>query len=156
MAYESVDVTRAKNAINNCLNSIRHETSSDIINNLPNNSNWVADSKTTFTGAVGKLVNTRYKDLEDYLKKCLTTLDNIQSYKDLQSQNDTINYQINSKTNELNNLKYIYNKMNDKTTADAKNTKTRITNLEREIRNLNSKKEDNSGDMSRLNNSITA
>ena len=156
MAYENVDVDRAKNAINNCLNSIKHTASSNMITDLPSNNNWVAESKSTFVGALDKLVNTRYSELETYLKKCLQTLDKISSYKSLQSQNATLNSQINSKTTEYNNTKYKYNKLDDKTTTEAKNLKSKMESLDREIRNLKSKRDDNAGDMSSLNNAINA
>ncbi|MBR3117107.1 MAG: hypothetical protein IKF36_04460 [Bacilli bacterium] len=156
MAYENVDVSRAKNAINNCLNSLNHPSSDNFLSTLPGNTNWVADSKNTFVSAVDKLVNVRYKELKDYLNQCLTTLDNIEKYQNLQSQNATYNSQLSSKNNELNIHRNNYRNMNDKTTSEAKNLKNKIDRLETEIRDLNRKINSNKDDMSNINRSISA
>ena len=155
MAYENVDVSRAKNAINNCLNSIRHAASDDIISQVPGSTNWVSDSKSTFVSAVDKLVNTRYKELVDYLNKSLKTLDQIDNYKKLQTQNASYDSQIRSKSSELNTLRNKYNRMDDKSTTEARNTKTKIDRLDREIRDLNNKKSNNSNDMGSINKNIS-
>ena len=155
MAYENVDVSRAKNAINNCLNSIRHAASDDITSQVPGSTNWVSDSKSTFVSAVDKLVNTRYKELVDYLNKSLKTLDQIDNYKKLQTQNASYDSQIRSKSSELNTLRNKYNRMDDKSTTEARNTKTKIDRLDREIRDLNNKKSNNSNDMGSINKNIS-
>lgn len=154
MAYENVDVTRARNAINQCLNSINYNNSSNILNDSKDNKNWNADSKTTFRTALDTLVNTRYKELKDYLNQCLTTINNIEKYKNLQSQNATYDSQIRTKSAELSTQQSKYRKLDDKSTAEAKNIKSKIDKLEREIKDLKNKRENNSSDMVDVNKNI--
>ena len=154
MAYENVDVTRAKNAINQCLNSINHTASSDLLSSLSGSTNWVADSKKNFSNAVDTLVNTRYRELEAYLKKCLTNLDNIEKVQQMQSQNASYSNQISAKEQELRTMNSKYNAMADKSTYEAQTLKNKIERTKTEIRDLNNKKSNNDSSLSNVNRSI--
>ena len=154
MAYENINVSSAKAAINSCLNSIRHETSNEITGSLSASSEWISDSKTTFVGSVKKLVDVRYKELKDYLKQCLGTLDKIQEYKDLQAKNKSIDSSISSVSNRLSNARYKYNQMSDKTTSEAKSKKRDIDNYERELSSLKSQRQSNINKMNQIQQSI--
>lgn len=147
MAYESIDVSKARNAINNCLNSLRHNASDKYLYELRTSKEWVADSKSTFLTGLDTLVNTRYVELKNYLNKCLTALDNIEKYQKMQSLSTTYNSQLAGKRVELDEQKKKYNKIDDKTTTEAKNIKKKIDNLESDIKSLNSKVSSNSTSM---------
>ncbi|MBQ3475008.1 MAG: hypothetical protein IJH20_02430 [Bacilli bacterium] len=148
MAYENVDVNKARMAVNSCLNSLRHGACDNFLSGLRNSNEWVADSKSTFLTGIDTLANTRYVELKNYLNKCLVALDNIEKYQNLQNQTATYNSQIQGKRTELKNQKERYNKMDDKTTTEAKNTKKKIDTLESDIKSLSSKVSSNSTGMS--------
>ena len=152
MAYENVNVESAKRAINNCLEDIkqRHTASDNILSTLPGSSEWVADSKATFLSAVDKLVNTRYDELTKYLNKCLTALDNIQQYKDLQSKAASYSTQIAGKTSAVIAMETLYIGLSDKTTDSAKKMKKDIDKLKQDIKELERLKNNSTSSMSKI------
>lgn len=154
MAYENVDVASAKTAINQCLNSLHHDYSSQMISDLKSNSNWISESKNTLINATETLVNVRYKELEEYLKKCLVNLDNIAKVQEMQSQGASYSSQIDNKRTELNRLNKQYSAIGDKTTPEVKDMKNKIDRLNSEIRTLDSKKNSTANDLASINRNI--
>lgn len=154
MAYENIDVTSARNSINNCLNSLTHSTSDNFLSTLPSSTNWVADSKDTFVAAINKLVNVRYKELEDYLKQCLTSLDYISKIQELQAQNKKNVSIILADQIELETQKTKYNGYEDKSTAEAKKVKARIDSLEKEIANKKKENDNNTTNINSYNKNV--
>lgn len=85
MAFKNVSVSSLKQAINSCKNAIDYNATKYIINNLSDNV-WEAEAKNTLKKALEKLVNTRYKELEEYLSKCLETIDLLEQYKEIEEK----------------------------------------------------------------------
>lgn len=85
MAFKNVSASSLKQAVNACKNSIDYGTSKYILNNLSNNV-WEAESKNTLKNALKKLIDTRYKELEDYLNKCSEVVKLIEQYKEVEEK----------------------------------------------------------------------
>ena len=154
MAYENVDVGSAKTAINQLKSSINYNSSKQILNDLGSNESWSANSKNNLKNAINTLINTRYKDLENYLEKCMTNLSKIESVKQMQAQNASYEGQINSKRTEYNNAKRQYDSMPDKSTPEAIRLKTKIDQLNRDINNLQNEKNKNGSNLASAQNGI--
>ena len=136
MAYDDISVTSAKNAIINCKNSLNYTKSQAILSGLNVSTYWDAESRTTFSNGIDLLINTKYKDLETYLDKCLTSLDYIEEYKGVQSDVDYYNDQINRKNQELDNKRYRYYCLSNKNSMEAYRLKSEMNDLSNDIDDL--------------------
>lgn len=154
MAYENVDVEKAKKAINDCLNSINHRQTSAMLSDLKGNSNWTASSKDTYLEAVDTLVNVRYKDLVDYLNKSLENLNNIEQVQKLQAQSKDSDTKLTGKRNELDIANKKYNAMEDKNSTEARQLKNRIDNIKSEMNNLQNSISSNTNDIASIQSKI--
>lgn len=91
MLFENIDAESLKQAINDCINSIDFTSTEQIIENLSNNTVWQSESKQVLSKALKTLVNTRYKELKEYLNECLTIANHIEEYKALGEELETKN-----------------------------------------------------------------
>lgn len=87
MAFESVNVTSLRNALNQCKNTINHSSTTELITSISNTSVWQSSSQKKLKTALTKLENERYKDLENKINKYLEVVSYIERYKELQREN---------------------------------------------------------------------
>lgn len=85
MAFKNVNVSSLKQSISSCKDAIDYSTTKYIINNLSSNV-WEAESRNTLKNALNKLIDTRYKELEDYLNKCSEVIRLIEQYKEVEEK----------------------------------------------------------------------
>lgn len=136
MAYENVSVTSARSAINSCLDTLNCSKSEAILSGLDVSTYWNASSRSTFSKAIDLLINTKYSNLKAYLNKCLTNIDNIENYKEVQSDVDSYNDQISRKSAELDNKRYRYYCLSNQDSAEGYRLKSEMNDLSDEIDNL--------------------
>lgn len=90
MAFENVNVTSLRNALNNCEDRINYSRSKELINNISNPNVWQSDSQPILKEALEKLINVRYKDLEGKLEDYKLACNYIEEYQELAKQNQNL------------------------------------------------------------------
>ena len=90
MAFENVNVTSLRNALNNCEDRINYSRSKELINNISNPNVWQSDSQPILKEALEKLINVRYKDLEGKLEDYKLACNYIEEYQELAKQNQDL------------------------------------------------------------------
>ena len=90
MAFENVNVTSLRNALNNCEDRINYSRSKELINNISNPNVWQSDSQPILKEALQKLINVRYKDLEGKLEDYKLACNYIEEYQELAKQNQNL------------------------------------------------------------------
>lgn len=141
----SIDYYSAKNAINQCIDSISYTYSNDVVNNGGIlKTNWDANANSIYTNALNKLINTRYKELKDELNKCLSLLDNMSNIEKLEEESAYYTNQITYKNSELKVAEqFDESKKGSSATyysGEAIENRKKIKKLEEEIRELREKK----------------
>ena len=126
MAYENVDTSRLRAAINDCKNTLSYSSSNSAINGLTDDV-WSGSAKKNLTSALNKLVNTRYKEIEDTLDEYLSVVDSIESYQSASSTLGSLQTQKANKEQQLRIEK-----------AKAVKDQNKINRLQSEINSLNS------------------
>jgi len=101
MAFESVNVSSLRSALMQCKNSINHSTTNNLISSISNPNVWQSSSQTNLKNALTKLENERYKDLENKIDSYLVVVSYIERYKNLQSENSSLENQYNSLSHRL-------------------------------------------------------
>ena len=146
MAFENVNVTSLRNSLNQCKNAINHSTTDGLISSVSNASAWQSSAQSNLKNALSKLTNTRYKELENKLSNYQNTVNFIEKYQDLQSENK-------SKQQEIDYLNYKLYKTNSQTGKKEKdaNVDAKISKLRKQI-NYNKTEMDNL--INRVSNSI--
>ena len=86
--YSKVNITNAREAINSIIDGLNYETSKNIIDSANDSTYWQGDSKQTLINALNKQVNTNYKNLKDKLDNYLVIVDYMESWKELDDDND--------------------------------------------------------------------
>ena len=137
----NVDIESAKNAINACKNSINYSYSKGIVDsNGISTSSWDANCNQVYKNALSKLINIRYKELEEELDNCLVILDNMSEVKALEGNSSYYGSEIESKKYELQELKSIVEKSgtpnNQYEARQLMENKNKIRQLENEIQDL--------------------
>lgn len=127
MAYENVDTTQLRNALNECLNSLDSSKLESISEGLTDEV-WTGSAKNNLKSALDKLASTRYENLKDKISSYLSEVDKIETYKENASSASDLNSQ---KTRKEHELKLEKNKV-------PKN-QTKINKLQNEINELNTK-----------------
>ena len=118
MAFENINTELLKNALNNCINSINYSSSKQILDDIQGNNIWVCASRDNFKKALEKLINVRYKELENKLKQYCTLVDQIEKYKQVLDNNATLQAQLqaldveDSESATLNEISSINSKIN--------------------------------------------
>lgn len=101
MAFENVDVKKLKSAITSCKNAINYTSSNELINKISSNDVWRTGARDNVKKALKKLTNERYKELEKQLEKCVKVANYIEEYKKLQSENKTLQNNIDKLETQL-------------------------------------------------------
>ena len=129
MAFENVDVTSLRQALNSCKNSINYRTSKTIINNISNPAVWQSDQQPVLKEAMEKLINIRYRNLEDKLEDYQIITNYIEDYQKLSKQNQIYTTECNNLRKEMNddNRNTIQNKISsNKNKIESNETKMEI------------------------------
>ncbi len=119
MAFENINTELLKNALNNCINSINYSSSRQILDDIQGNNVWVCASRDNFKNALEKLINVRYKELEDKLKQYCTLVDQIEKYKQVLDNNASLQAQLqaldieNNESSTLNEVSSINSEINN-------------------------------------------
>ena len=140
MSYNGVDLDSLKNTINNCLNSINYNSSSNIIESLNSDAYWNASTKTNFKNSLSSLVDIKYDNLKKVLKEALEKINTLEHNQEIQYQIDNYDGQIYNKRQDLYSLRNRYSKLRSKTTIEAEMLKKRISELENDIYYLENKR----------------
>jgi hypothetical protein len=158
MAFENVNVTSLKNAIVSCENAINYNSSLELIDAISNDNVWNTMVRNKLNEALSKLINSRYKELENKLNCYSRVALLIEQYKDLEKENISLHNQI----MELEPRLY-YTESYEVTSIDSKGmtiTETRHTtckdySVEQQINSASSKIEVNKQKMEELKNKVT-
>lgn len=105
MAFENVNVSSLRSALNSCKNSINYSGTDSTINTISNNNNWNSISRNKFKDGLTHLVNVDYKRLKDTLDRYYQIVNYIEDYKELQSENSSYNNQISKLNSEISNAR---------------------------------------------------
>lgn len=90
MAFESVNVDSLRSALDSCKNSIKHDTTDNLIGQVGNSSVWQCDAQNTLKDGLSRLVSTGYNDLENKINSYYPVVSLIQKYKDLEAENERL------------------------------------------------------------------
>lgn len=139
MAFEEVNVTSAKNALNSCLNTINYDKSLQIFINIQNKEIWNSSSKDILKDALNILTNTKYKNLKNKINTYLLAINQIEEYQNVQRQLNELNSQIKeleSKLNSAKNDKKKYEINKEKNSTKLKQAKSNINNYSSKLTKL--------------------
>lgn len=157
MAFEEVNVTSARNALNSCLNTINYSKTSQIITNIQNNDIWNTKSRDVLKEALDKMINIKYKELTNKLNLYLTTIGLIEQYKNLQNQLNEVNKKIEALESKLSTAKKnkkIYEKNKNDNASKIKQTQNNINNYTSQLNQLYTQKQDLENKMASLKSQI--
>lgn len=96
MAFENVNPTSLRNALQSCKNTINHSISDELITSLDNNSVWESDAKKNLSDALETLSHTHYKALEGKIDDYLKATGYIETYQAKERENKNMRSQLNS------------------------------------------------------------
>lgn len=157
MAFENVNVVKAKSAINNLISELNYKKSQEIVSKYSGSKNFQCGAKDNFMSAINTLHNQKYKPLENQLKKYKNVIDTIEKYKKMDEESKAISSQLKSKEieyNKLNNNDIKYKSMNQGDMPEAVQNRNKMNKLKGDISNLKSKATTSSADMKKLENQI--
>jgi|GEM_PF-6077961 len=86
MAFESVDVSRAREALRSIKNSLTTNKEQEILNAISDTSVFQTDAFTQLRESIKKLIETRYKDLSKLIDDYLKIVDLVEEYKKLEER----------------------------------------------------------------------
>lgn len=90
MAFENINVASLKNALITCKDSIKFSETNEILENISSNNIWDAKAKNNLKKALSILKNERFKKLENLLNKYLDVTNDLEKYKQIQSENEEL------------------------------------------------------------------
>lgn len=157
MAYEQVDVTRLRDAIISCQNSLNNNTTKDLAGRLGDNNVWQADAKKNLKTALEKLSGSRYDALKKKLDTYLNVVGNIREYQNLQEENKELEQQCNNLKKDLYYTEYYTDYSKNKkgeTVSTRKSRQTKNYSVENRINDAKQKIESNKYRMSKLQSNI--
>lgn len=94
MAFENIDASALKNALNDCRSSINYYISDNLYSNLANSNVWICDSQNVLRNGLATLTAV-YKDLEKELERFLTITNQILKYNEYKADNAQLNKEYN-------------------------------------------------------------
>lgn len=158
MAFENVNVTSLRNAINSCKKSLDKTTIQEITNNISNSNVWTSDAQSNLKNALNKLSNTRYKALEDKLNEYLKIADYIEEYQILNSSNSSLLSKSNSLSKRLYYTEsYFVDEVDEEgNTIQKECTRTvKDYSIQRQLNSIQTQINDNKDTMEKLKNNIS-
>lgn len=94
MAFENIDVGKLRSALNECKSSLNYSTSKSLAGSIANSSIWQSSAQGNLKNALSKLIDERYKELEDKIDSYLGVASLIEKYKDLEKKNNNLQSEI--------------------------------------------------------------
>lgn len=86
MAFENVNTSSLKYALNSCKNSINRSISENLSNSIINNNIWYCDSRNKLKRAIDRNMEI-YDRLESQIDEYLQVANKIEEYKNLEEEN---------------------------------------------------------------------
>lgn len=157
MAFESVNVTSARNALNSCLNTISYSKSSRIYVNIQNNEIWNSSSRDVLKEALKTLTNIKYKELKDKINTYLLAINQIEGYQNAQASLNEVNNQIKeleSKISTAKSNKRSYERNKEKYSSKLSQTKKDIYNYSNQLTQLYNRRRELENEMASLKSQI--
>jgi len=93
MAFENIDPSQLKSALNSCKSSINHNITDELINSILSVNVWANDSKQKLSNAFSELSNL-YKDLESEISSGIAVASLTEQYKNFENKNINLQRQI--------------------------------------------------------------
>lgn len=150
MAFENVNTELLKNSINSCISSIDYSSSSQIITDITNNSVWSTSSRDNFKKAMEKLIDVRYKALENKLNDYLELINQIEKYKSISDSTASMQLELSILNDELSTI----NQTSDSQQISALENDTKVSDITSKINSLNENISNNENTLASLKSSI--
>lgn len=109
MALENVSVSSLRSAITSCKDAINYSNDVQVLNSISNTAIWKCDSSSTLKTAINKLINKRYKKLEEKLDSYSKIVSYIEEYQELHSENQSFELKQSELDRKISSNKYIMN-----------------------------------------------
>ena len=127
MAYENVDTTKLRAALNDCLSTLDSNLSSSVIDGLTDDV-WSSSAKKNLVNALTTLSNKRYEEIREKINSYLSAVNEIESYQNASDTAEDLKASKKLKEQEL-------AKEKSKTKVDS----NKVSSLQKEINTLNTK-----------------
>lgn len=157
MAFENVNVTNLRYALNSCKNSLNYGKIQSLSSTI-SSSSWSANAKTNLTQALNQLVNIRYKSLENQINTYLNLLSKIESYKNLQNQNSALSGEYNDISKRLYVKKKVTKTVTRSNGEKVKKTTTKTVldkSVQARMNTINNQINENNSYMARLEREVS-
>lgn len=137
MAFENVNVNLLKSSVNSLIDSVNYNNSKEIMSKIQNSEVWNTDSRDNLNKSLDKLVNIKYKNLEDKLNKYKEITLLIEKYQKTSKNMAESEALLNDITNQISETSLSYtNYLNGNAKEDVK-----VDKLKNKIDKLNISKE---------------
>lgn len=106
MAFENVNSHSLKQSLQSCKNTLKKSQVQSLLDDVTSENGWICDSKKELVQALNKLVNTRYKELENRLNEYISAANKIDEYQELEQENRTLSSRLTSLNSKLYYIEY--------------------------------------------------
>ena len=106
MAFENVNSHSLKQSLQSCKNTLQQSQVQSLLDDVASENGWICDSKKELVQALNKLVNTRYKELENRLNEYISVANKIDEYQELEQENRTLSSRLTSLNSKLYYIEY--------------------------------------------------
>ena len=158
MAFENINVTSLRSALTQCKNTINYTRTSELINSISNTSVWQSSSQKKLKNALTKLETERYKNLEDKINLYLNIVSYIEKYKNLQSENQSLENHYSSLSGRLYYTEYYeesHTQSDGSVVIEHHSRTVKDYGVEAEMNNVRKKINDNKQEMENLKNRVS-
>lgn len=159
MAFENINVSSLKNALNSCKNSINNNISKELKNSVMNSDVWHCDARNNLRGSLNELENL-YNKLTDKINHYLSIANEIEKYQQLVAQNKKLDSEYDTLSGRLYRTEtYDENYYNEETKRwepkDPKPTRrVKDTNVENQMNAIKNEIGNNQNSMESISNRI--
>lgn len=157
MAFENIDVSSLKSALNSCKNSLNNNISRELKTNVMNSDIWHCDSRKNLKGSLDRLEGL-YGDLNGKIDQYLSLANEIEKYKNLVATNNDLNNQYNDLSGRLWKKEKFENHYYEVSTGTWEpfmdTRKVKDINVENQMNNIKNQIEDNKISMQSISNNV--
>lgn len=100
MAFENVNVLRARSALTSLKNSLNTTKEQTIYSSICNENNWMTLASEPLKKALKQLLDVRYQELSNLIDTYQKIVDYIEEYRDLETEIQELEIEINDEENE--------------------------------------------------------
>lgn len=140
MAFENIDVTSLRGAIYACRDSLNYNTTKELVNTFSNEDGSSVQSK--LKSSMQKLMDLRYKELENYLDNCIEASNKIEEYKMIEKEKQQyekelikLNEKLSMSTLDASSIVLINNQIKQINTKIFE-TKNQLEEIETKVKNI--------------------